>query len=124
MTVMRATARRRLLLALAALIVGLAAVASALGAPTSAPPNAHYRGQTYGEWSAASWRWAFAEPASNSPLAGAPCGVHQTEKVFFPAGSPSSAPVTRSCTVRPGTLLFFPTLDAECSFLEGNGSTI
>ena len=123
----RPSSWRRLLIALgAALLVGIAAVAPAIGAPSSAPLNAHYRGKTYGEWSAAWWRWAFAEPATNSPLSdatGARCGVHQTEKVFFLAGSPSSTPLTRSCTVRPGTPLLIPTINAECSSLEGNGDT-
>jgi hypothetical protein len=123
----RLTARSLFASALAAaLIGGVVAVLPALGA-TTVPPGAKYGGKSYGEWSAAWWRWAFAEPAPQSPIAdttGALCGVDQTEKVFFLAGSSSSAPLTRSCTVRPGTALFFPTLDTECSFLEGNGSTV
>jgi hypothetical protein len=125
MKLKRLTARTLLAFALAAALIGaLAAVGPAFGAASTAPPNAHYRGKSYGDWSAAWWRWAFAEPANQSPIAdttGALCGVDQTEKVFFLAGSSSSTPLTRSCTVRPGTPLFFPTLNAECSFLEGNG---
>ncbi len=76
------------------------------------PPRSHPHGKSFSEWAAGWWRWALAQPASTSPLldpTGAFCASGQTGKVWFLAGLfNESGEVTRSCTVPPGTMIFFP----------------
>lgn len=82
------------------------------------PPGASYRGLTYGEWGAAFWQWAFSLPA-------------EADHPFFPGGDPlkgQSGPVVflpgvfggdeRAIEIPAGTALFFPVINAECSFIE------
>jgi hypothetical protein len=87
--------------------------------PGVLPPNSRPQGHTYGDWSAAWWKWALEKTAAESPLqdpTGANCAIGQTGSVWFLAGTFGvSTPVTRSCTVRPGVMLFFPVANAFCS---------
>ena len=84
--------------------------------PGVVPPNSQAHGLTYGEWSARWWKWALEQPAALSPLVdptGANCAIGQSGSVWFLAGTfGTSTPVTRMCTVPPGTTLFFPVANA------------
>ena len=103
--------------------------------PGVVPPNARPHGQTYGEWSAGWWRWAYSMPADRSPLTDtADCSTGQSGRVWFLGGTFSTNPVggdpqnlvgraRRTCTIPPGTFLFVSILNAEASALEGNGTT-
>lgn len=76
---------------------------------------------TSGELSARWWRWNYETPNSRNPtldLTGAKCGVGQSGPVFFLAGAPVTTPVTRTCTIPAGKILFFPLIAAECSNQE------
>ncbi len=90
-------------------------------APKVIPPHARAFGRTFVEWSAAWWQWIFSIPVDQNPildLTGAVCHEGQSGKVFFLAGAGTTDPVTRACTVRLGTPLFFPLINAECSTVE------
>lgn len=92
--------------------------------PGVLPPNSHPYGATYGEWSARWWQWAFSLPMDHHPLLDtADCSAGQTGKVWFLGGSFAQATVVRTCTIPTGTALFFPVVNTEASFLEGNGTT-
>ena len=70
-------------------------------------------GQTYGEWSARWWQWAFSIPAAVNPvldLTGENCGQGQTGNVWFLAGT-FGGPATRTCTIPTGKGIFFPVLN-------------
>ena len=120
---------RRIFLALGAAIVAVlmgAVPALAAGAPHVVSPDRKYAGKTYGQWSAAWWKWIAAIPEPGSPVTdttGEDCAVHQRGAVWFLAGTTGSD-VTRSCTVPAGRAIFFPMINAECSEPEGNGSTV
>jgi hypothetical protein len=116
----RGLAMRKLgvLVALAATLA-LAGV-SPLGAaaqqpPPALPPTAHPYGQSYSEWAADWWQWALSQPAATNPLVdatGAQCANEQHGQVWFLAGTITSGPVTRSCTVPAGTALLLPVINA------------
>jgi hypothetical protein len=96
----------------------VAAAASPVLPPADAPTRT---GKTYAEWSAAWWQYVFAVPASSNPnfdLTGIHCNVNQTANVFFLNGAPTTAAVTRTCTVPSTQPLFFPLINAECSNVE------
>jgi len=122
------TTHRPLTRSLASLVFVLLLLAPLAGAPAAArnkhalayPPNAKVAGKTYGEWAAAWWQWAFSIPAADHPLlvdslaAGDRCDVDQPKQVFLPGGVFNvSGEAERSCTIRPGTTLFFPILNFE-----------
>ncbi len=101
--------------------------------PRVLPPHSNAYGNTYGEWSAKWWQWAFSLPVGAHPLFNtADCSAGQSGKVFFLGGTfvttedPSGIVVgaaERNCTVPTGKALFFPIINSECSTLEGNGAT-
>jgi hypothetical protein len=119
---------RRVTLGIAAAVVlgvvGTLAAATPVSAqnpnPGVLPPNANAFGASYGEWNSRWWQWALSIPASRSPLidtTGANCAEGQSGRVWFLAGTfgtPAPPPVIRSCTVRPGTPLFFPVFNGVC----------
>src|SRR5262245_12168272 len=80
------------------------------------PPQSHAYGKTYAEWNAAWWQWSLPLPVEGHPFLGCPtsCEEGQSGHVWFLAGGPSEC----SCSVPPGTALFFPLANAECSSLE------
>jgi hypothetical protein len=54
--------------------------------PGVLPPNSRPHGQTYGEWSAAWWKWALEKSVVESPLldtTGANCAIGQPRSVWF-----------------------------------------
>ena len=70
--------------------------------PRIIPPHASPYGKSYGAWSGLWWAWAFSIPAGVNPIldpTGENCDEGELGKVWFLAGSFSSEPTTRSCTV-------------------------
>jgi hypothetical protein len=85
------------------------------------PPSSNPHGKTYAEWSGLWWQWAFSIPAGVNPIldpTGEHCDEGQSGPVWFLAGSFSSDPLTRSCTVPAGKFIFFPIINIECSTVE------
>ena len=86
--------------------------------PGVIPPNANYRGHSYGEWEARWWQTLFAIPVvgGDHPLisGGAFAEVDGVMFLAAPVGIPSEFEIT----ITPGTALFFPLLNTECSVLE------
>lgn len=85
-------------------------------------------GNSYGDWAAAWWQWAFALPIENHPLfdeTGVDCGVGQSGNVWFLGGvfNESGTAVRNDCVIPTGKALFFPILNVECSNAEGNGDS-
>ena len=97
--------------------------------PKVLPPNSHPFGRTYGQWSAAWWKWAMELPLTNSAGATHPfiddprfeVTEGQSGNVWFLAGPFGT--VSRTITIPSGTALFIPILNAEASNLEGLGAT-
>jgi hypothetical protein len=86
--------------------------------PGILPPNANAFGASYGEWNSRWWQWALSIPADRNPLTdttGANCAQGQSGRVWFLAGTLGGGAVRRSCTVRPGTPLFFPIANSFCA---------
>ena len=115
------------------LIIAVAAAVTALlpttagAAPASiqhvAPVQSSPHGATYAQWSARWWQWAFSTPATPEGPFGegaVDCGQQQpNRKVWFLTGPHNtSGMVERTCTIPPGTALFFPLLNVECSDQE------
>lgn len=74
------------------------------------PPQSAPYGKTYGEWSAAWWRWASSIPAAGNPVVdqtGANAAVGQSGPVWFLAGNLGGSTV-RTLNVPAGTSLFVP----------------
>jgi hypothetical protein len=81
-------------------------------AQTPKQPRPH--GQSYPAWAADWWTWALSQPVETNPLldtSGERCAVGQNGPVWFLAGSFTSDPVTRKCTVPAGTGLLIPVIN-------------
>jgi hypothetical protein len=79
------------------------------------PPTPHPYGQSYSDWAADWWQWALSQPAATNPLTdltGAQCANEQSGRVWFLAGTITGETVMRTCTVRTGTALLFPVVNA------------
>ena len=113
--------------ALAAITLALLVAASpAQGAgrnlnPGIIPPGSTYRGQSYGEWGAQWWKTLFSIPVVDGDHPFFSGGAFEGEKrvVFLAA---TGGGVTIDVTIPPGTSLFFPVLNFECSVLEPDPS--
>ena len=85
--------------------------------PGVIPPGSTYRGLTYGEWGATFWTKLFAIPVvegSHPYLTG---GAFEGDKgVVFLTASGNGA--TFEITIKAGTPILTPILNAECSVLE------
>jgi hypothetical protein len=85
--------------------------------PGVIPPNAEFRGLSYGEWGAQWWRAMTTIPIvdGNHPYfyGGAFEGPNG---MLFLSGTGGGAVI--DITIRPGTPVFFPVVNAECSVLE------
>ena len=129
---------RGMLLAAVLLLGTVPSPPAALAAadPGVLPPQSSAFGKSLGAWSAAWWQWAFAIPTGQNPLlddSGANCGVGQAGKVWFLGGTfaltenPSTHDVvgtaSRTCSIPNGTAVLIPIINAECSTIEGNGTT-
>jgi hypothetical protein len=86
------------------------------------PSQAKFRGKSYAEWSAAWFQWAINTPVDHHPAldeSGVDAAVGQSGNVFFLTGVfNASGTVVRQITVKPGTALFFPVLNVDCSTIE------
>jgi hypothetical protein len=106
-------------------LVTLASVAvdsqAANEVPRVIPPGAIYRDLTYREWEARWWQAAYDIPVvggAHPLISGGPFGGE--DGVLFLAavvGFPSP-PVTIHLTIRPGTPLFVPVFNVECSVMS------
>jgi hypothetical protein len=98
--------------------------------PAVAPVQSNVHGGSYEEWAARFWQWEFSLPVNASPIFDtAGCAAGQTGKVWFLGGSALPFEVTpgvfkavanRVCVVPPGTSLFFPIVNNECSTVPGD----
>jgi hypothetical protein len=102
-----------------ALAIGLSptgANAASSRSPVFPPSSTPYR-QSYNEWTARWWQWAWSVPARVNPLldeTGKNCGQGQSGQVFYLAGVINvSGSATRDCKVPQGKALFFPILNNE-----------
>ena len=85
--------------------------------PGVLPPGSSAHGRSYEEWNARWWKWFLELPAdANHPANGGDCSTGQLGRVWFLLGLPG--PSIIHCTVSPGTTLFFPIINTECSNLE------
>lgn len=115
---------RTLLYALTTLSITLAAASyagAAKGGNGNAkvvPPNASFRGQTYGEWEAGFWQAGLETPVVEGDHPFFSGGVIPGEKGVVYLPSPFGDDVHIDVTVRPGTPLFIPIFTVECSEIE------
>jgi hypothetical protein len=99
--------------ALALLIAAAAPTAARAAGPAVLPPTARPYGHTYSEWAARWWQWGLTQPDA-APLFdtdGSHCADGQAGPVWFLAGSFTSKPVFRRCTVPAGRALLFPVVN-------------
>ena len=89
--------------------------------PGVIPPNAKYRGLTYGEWSVRFWQELLSVPVinDNHPYFSGGAfaeadGVVFLAPYYWPLGNDPAIAVT----VPAGTALFVPLVNAECSVIE------
>jgi hypothetical protein len=90
-------------------------VLAATARPRVLQPRSRPFGMTYEQWAARWWQWALSIPADRNPLVdptGQNCGVGQSGRVWFLAGTFGGGPATRVCTVPAGKALFFPIVNA------------
>jgi hypothetical protein len=81
--------------------------------PGVLPPQSKPYGMSYAQWSVRWWQWVFSLPANNSPILDTgDCSAGQSGHVWFLAGAFAQTTVTRTCTIPPGTALFFPLVNA------------
>jgi hypothetical protein len=100
--------------------------------PTVLPPNSKAFGKSYGEWSAAFWKWLYSMPTNAHPLfETADCSQSQVGKVWFLGGTfvvaetdtgAVEGTADRDCEVPTGTALFFPIVNLECNEFAGDGT--
>ena len=114
---------------LVAAVLGLGSPAPVLAdqAPKVLPRKSVPYGKTYGEWSAAWWKWVMELPVTGPiphPSVDDPAfdvTEGQSGQVWFLA-SPFGT-VSRTCTVPTGKALFIGLVNGEASDLEGLGAT-
>ncbi|MCA1706817.1 MAG: hypothetical protein LC808_27575 [Actinobacteria bacterium] len=90
-------------------------VLAATAKPRVLPPRSRPFGLTYAQWSEKWWQWALSIPEEQNPMldpTGANCGIGQSGRVWFLAGTFGGGPATRVCTVPVGKALFFPIVNA------------
>jgi len=100
------------------LVIAMASsVRAAVGNPRIIPPQAVFAGLSYSEWQARWWQWVFSLPATDNPIIpGGNVLQGQSDHVWFLAGV--FGVEERSITIPPGTALFFPIVNTECSTVE------
>jgi hypothetical protein len=109
-----------MLVQLAAMIPFVAlpySVQGAKGNPRVIPPQAKFRGLSYGEWGAEWWTSLFSIPVIDDQHPIISGGSFEGGKgVLFLVGAQGGSEF--DITIPPGTPLFFPVVNAECSILE------
>jgi uncharacterized protein len=97
------------------IVLGLALVLMPGAVLAAGPSVAETAGQSFSEWSAAWWQWAYSFDAAESPLTAegaTDCTAGQQGPVWFLAGSRTGVGAkVRSCNVPTGKALFFPVLN-------------
>jgi hypothetical protein len=86
---------------------------------TIVPPGGTYHGKTYGEWSAAFWQYALAQPVEGHLFLETPefdFSSGQKGSVWY-VGAPDG-PLTRNVFLPSGKALFLTIRDVEVSSLE------
>jgi hypothetical protein len=105
-------------------LVALVAVSSDAhaqrGNPGVLPPNAHYRGLSYGEWAAMWWKTVLSLPVvdGDHPLISGGAFPGPKGMVFLAGVFAGDEPAVIELTIPAGTPLFFPVINAECSVFE------
>jgi hypothetical protein len=84
--------------------------------PGIVPPNARYRGLTYGEWGAKWWQAALVIPVDSNPVISGGAFGGDDGVVFLAAVV--GTPTTLNVTVPSGTPLLVPVINTECSVIE------
>src|SRR5260370_1625940 len=120
--------RVTLAMVLTSVLLGLTAAPKVFAQSTNSqvyPPGHSVSGLSYGEWSAAWWKWLFAIPTGpgpdlnpqDQPSGTVDCSANQSGPVWFLAGSGSGQAVTRTCSsnISSTTSLIFPLINVECS---------
>jgi len=104
-------------------ILGLTAALPALadggdrgnrGNPGIAPINSRPYGQSYSQWAAAWWQWAYSIPSDINPIhdsTGENADIGQGGPVWFLAGAYVPDPIVREVVVPEGKSLFFPIMN-------------
>lgn len=102
----------------AAILAGISPDAQASNQnPGVVPPEAKFRGLSYGEWGARWWSAVFSIPVVGGIHPVISGGAFEGDKgVLFLSGIGGG--VTIDITIPAGTPLFFPVVNAECSVLE------
>lgn len=116
---------------LIAAVLGFGGTAPVLAGqtPRVLPRKSVPYGKTYGEWSAAWWKWAMELPLTSASGATHPfvdastfdVTEGQSGQVWFLAAPFGT--VSRTCTVPTGKALFIGLVNGEASDLEGLGAT-
>lgn len=82
------------------------------------------------ELAGAWWEWALSLPAEMHPLSfdkseisSHYCGIGQHGDVWFLGGAFTGESARRNCSVPAGKAIFFPVVNAQCSVIQGDGST-
>ena len=122
----RCSRGRSVLAGCAVVAVALVAAAPARAAGVEVyPPGAKPFGKTYGEWSAEWWKQAVRQTGGPFAPGRVDCAAMGTRKVVFLVGTTADtpSPAERSCRIATHTAILFPPINAECSEVEGNGST-
>jgi hypothetical protein len=97
------------------IILALSLAAPLVSAQTSATSQSSKT--NLGALTASWWDWAMTDPSplEGSYAGGTKCDGSFVDGVFFLAGSTTSSPVERTCTVPADTPILFPVLDSVCS---------
>lgn len=110
---------RRCLAAIPRALASLVVVAGLLlfipAAASAQPTNVHKPNATL---TASWWQTYFATPGNSFDR----CDLG-TGQVVFLAGTTTSDPATRTCTIKTGSSILVPLINIECSEVEGNGTT-
>lgn len=120
----------RSVVAVLAVLVGLMVPAMTPVAQADSPQVLPSDAKAYGQWSAEWWQWALELPVNGHPFSEElnssdfDCAAGQAGHFWF-LGAPfiSTTPTERTCMIPTGKSVFFGLLNAECSDLEGLGTT-
>jgi hypothetical protein len=80
------------------------------------PINSRPYGQTYGQWSARWWQYAFSLTTFDA------CPAEPSGQVRFLAGTTDGSIADRKCTVPVGKAILFPIINAEWSVVEAQAN--
>ena len=114
----------RSVVAVLAVLAGLMVPAMTPVAQADSPKVLPSDAKAYGKWSAKWWQWALALPVNGHPFSDSSdfdCAAGQAGHLWF-LGAPFGT-TERTCEIPKGKSVFFGLLNAECSDLEGLGTT-